>query len=90
MAVDPTGVIDYHRERLTGSVALVLGNEDQGISDSLLNNCDSVIRIPIRGNITSLKVGVAARARGRRRDCTILSEWNEKLCVLTIVIYAFS
>jgi 23S rRNA (guanosine2251-2'-O)-methyltransferase len=60
VAVDPTGATDYYRERLTGSVALVLGGEDRGINDSLLNRCDSVIRIPMRGSITSLNVGVAA------------------------------
>ncbi|MFB0558302.1 MAG: 23S rRNA (guanosine(2251)-2'-O)-methyltransferase RlmB [Candidatus Bathyarchaeia archaeon] len=60
VAVDPTGATDYYRERLTGSVALVLGGEDRGINDSLLNRCDSVIRIPMRGSITSLNVGAAA------------------------------
>ncbi len=60
VAVDPTGATDYYRERLTGSVALVLGGEDRGINDSLLNRCDSVIRIPMRGGITSLNVGAAA------------------------------
>jgi 23S rRNA (guanosine2251-2'-O)-methyltransferase len=60
VAVDPTGATDYYLERLTGSVALVLGGEDRGINDSLLNRCDSVIRIPMRGSITSLNVGVAA------------------------------
>jgi len=60
VAVDPTGATDYHRERLTGSVALVMGGEDRGINESLLNRCDSIIRIPMRGSITSLNVGAAA------------------------------
>ena len=59
VAVDPAGATDYYLERLTGSVAFVLGGEDRGINDSLLNRCDSVVRIPMRGSITSLNVGTA-------------------------------
>jgi len=60
VAVDPTGATDYYEERLTGSVALVLGGEDRGINDALLKRCDSIISIPMKGSITSLNVGAAA------------------------------
>ena len=60
VAVDPTGSTDYFHERLTGSVALLLGGEDRGINPSLLDRCDNVVRIPMHGRITSLNVGAAA------------------------------
>ena len=60
VGVIPTGSTDYFHERLTGPVALLLGGEDRGINASLLDRCDSVVRIPMRGHITSLNVGAAA------------------------------
>ncbi len=60
IGVDPSGALEYHDERLTGSLALVLGGEGWGISPTLLEKCDSVVRIPMEGNIESLNVGVAA------------------------------
>ena len=59
VAVDTTGTTDHFNERLTGSVALLLGGEDLGINQSLLDRCDSIIRIPMQGHITSLNVGTA-------------------------------
>jgi 23S rRNA (guanosine2251-2'-O)-methyltransferase len=60
VGVIPTGSTDYYYERLTGSVALLLGGEDRRINASLLDRCDNTVRIPMRGRITSLNVGVAA------------------------------
>jgi 23S rRNA (guanosine2251-2'-O)-methyltransferase len=60
VGVDPTGSTDYFQERLIGSVALLLGGEDRGINASLLDRCDSVVRIPMHGRITSINVGAAA------------------------------
>jgi len=60
IGVDPTGNIEYYDERLMGSLALILGGEGRGISPTLLGKCDSVVRIPMAGNIESLNVGVAA------------------------------
>lgn len=60
IGVDAAGSVDYWEEDLTGSVALVLGGEGQGISPTLLGKCDSVVRIPMFGSVPSLNVGVAA------------------------------
>jgi 23S rRNA (guanosine2251-2'-O)-methyltransferase len=74
IGVDPTGDIEYYDERLRGSLALILGGEGRGLSPTLLGKCDSVIRIPMAGNIESLNVGVAAavvlyeRIRQQRRE----------------------
>jgi 23S rRNA (guanosine2251-2'-O)-methyltransferase len=60
IGVDPRSSVDYHEVRLTGSVAFVLGGESKGISKELLSKCDNVVRIPMKGRISSLNVGVAA------------------------------
>jgi 23S rRNA (guanosine2251-2'-O)-methyltransferase len=45
---------------LTGPVALILGSEEDGISDVLLREADELARIPMKGKIGSLNVSVAA------------------------------
>lgn len=45
---------------LSGPVALILGSEEDGISDVLLREADELARIPMRGKIGSLNVSVAA------------------------------
>jgi 23S rRNA (guanosine2251-2'-O)-methyltransferase len=60
VGIDPDGTVEYYDERLTGSIAFVLGGEGRGISQQLLGKCDGVVRIPMIGHITSLNVGVSA------------------------------
>ena len=45
---------------LTGPLALVLGSEEDGISDTVLRDSDELARIPLKGKIESLNVSVAA------------------------------
>jgi 23S rRNA (guanosine2251-2'-O)-methyltransferase len=45
---------------LTGPAVLILGSEDKGVSRELTHRADHVVRIPIKGNISSLNVSVAA------------------------------
>jgi 23S rRNA (guanosine2251-2'-O)-methyltransferase len=45
---------------LTGPVALVVGSEEDGISDELLRGADVKAKIPMKGVIASLNVSVAA------------------------------
>jgi len=40
-------------------IALILGNEVRGLSRSLLDKCDKIIEIPMRGKKESLNVSVA-------------------------------
>ncbi|MBP5319038.1 MAG: 23S rRNA (guanosine(2251)-2'-O)-methyltransferase RlmB [Paludibacteraceae bacterium] len=54
-AVDNYDQIDYNKP-----IALVMGAEDKGISDEIMALCDEQVRIPMRGNIESLNVSVAA------------------------------
>ncbi len=60
VAVDPSGNHDLWDEDLSGAIALVLGGEGEGISPTLLEKCDSVIKIPMHGMVPSLNVGVSA------------------------------
>lgn len=45
---------------LSGPVALLMGSEEDGISDILLRAADELVMIPMRGKIGSLNVSVAA------------------------------
>jgi tRNA (guanosine-2'-O-)-methyltransferase len=47
-------------ERSEGKVALVLGNERDGISEALRGACDRSVRVPMRGFAESLNVSVTA------------------------------
>ncbi|KKW11400.1 MAG: tRNA/rRNA methyltransferase (SpoU) [Parcubacteria group bacterium GW2011_GWA2_49_9] len=50
----------YKKERATGPVAVVLGNEVDGIPENVLALCDSIAEIPMHGEKESLNVSVAA------------------------------
>jgi len=51
---------DLYKTELTGPVALVMGSEDVGISQSLLELSNKRVKIPLMGEIGSLNVSVAA------------------------------
>jgi 23S rRNA (guanosine2251-2'-O)-methyltransferase len=44
---------------LNGPIALIIGSEEDGISDTLLREADELVRIPMQGKIGSLNVSVA-------------------------------
>lgn len=52
--------IPLYEVNLRGPVAIVMGSEEDGITSDLLNLADIKARIPLRGEIASLNVGVAA------------------------------
>ena len=45
---------------LEGRIALVLGNEEKGISDLVLKTCDDTFKLPQLGDISSLNVAQAS------------------------------
>lgn len=55
-----TDSVDYKAYQSEGDVALVLGNEPDGIVDAVLELCDTIIEIPMHGEKESLNVSVAA------------------------------
>lgn len=49
----------YYQARLTGPLIVVIGSEGHGISRLLTEHCDFMVRLPMRGNVTSLNAAVA-------------------------------
>lgn len=50
----------YYDEDLTGNIAIVIGSEGFGMSKLVKENCDFLIKIPMKGKITSLNASVSA------------------------------
>jgi len=50
---------EYHNAHLTGALALVVGNEEKGISRLVREHCDLLIKLPMRGHLNSLNAAVA-------------------------------
>ncbi len=51
---------DYRTVDYNMPTALILGNEEKGIRKLVADNCDFLVRIPMKGKIQSLNVSVAA------------------------------
>lgn len=49
----------YYKQDLTGPIAVVIGNEGKGMGDLVKKNCDFLVKIPMKGNITSLNASVS-------------------------------
>ena len=58
-AADMGGENVYEAD-LSGAVAIVIGAEGEGISRLVLDKCDKVLSIPMKGRINSLNASVAA------------------------------
>lgn len=50
----------YYNQDLTGPLAIVIGSEGFGMSRLVKENCDFLIKIPMKGKITSLNASVSA------------------------------
>lgn len=46
--------------QMTGPIALILGSEEDGISEPLIIDADELVKLPMKGKINSLNVSVAA------------------------------
>jgi len=51
---------EWHAADLSGPVALVLGREGEGLHRLVRESCDELVRLPMRGRVQSLNVGVTA------------------------------
>lgn len=54
------GGVPYYEEDLKSGIALVIGNEGNGVSDEVLELADIRVTIPMRGEIESLNAAVSA------------------------------
>ncbi|MFH1073531.1 MAG: 23S rRNA (guanosine(2251)-2'-O)-methyltransferase RlmB [Candidatus Firestonebacteria bacterium] len=58
--VEAEAAKEYYNEDYTGGIALVFGGEGEGIRKSLKENCDFLVKLPMKGSIPSLNVSVSA------------------------------
>lgn len=58
MGADMDGEVSW-KSNLTGPIGLVIGSEGKGISRLVRENCDTIISIPIVGEVNSLNASVA-------------------------------
>ena len=49
----------YYNQDLTGALGIVIGNEGNGMSDKVRKKCDFLVKIPMKGKITSLNAAVS-------------------------------
>lgn len=59
-AADMDGTSEHFKANLKGKMAIVVGSEGAGISRLVKEHCDFVVRIPMKGAVTSLNASVAA------------------------------
>lgn len=49
----------YYNQDLTGSIGIVIGSEGFGMGKLVKDNCDFLVKIPMKGKITSLNASVS-------------------------------
>lgn len=57
---DMDGEKYVHEEKLDGPMGLVIGSEGKGIGRLIKENCDTIVKIPMKGKINSLNASCAA------------------------------
>ncbi len=57
---DMAGEKYIYEEKFDGAVGIIIGSEGKGISRLVKENCDTLIKIPMKGNVTSLNASCAA------------------------------
>ena len=50
----------YYEEDMKGNIAIIIGSEGFGMSKLVKENCDFLIKIPMKGKISSLNASVSA------------------------------
>ena len=49
----------YYNQDLTGPIGIVIGNEGSGMSEKVRKSCDFLVKIPMKGKVTSLNASVS-------------------------------
>ncbi len=60
IGADIDGSKDHYSVDIPRPVAIVIGSEGKGIRRLVKENCDLLLRIPLRGRVNSLNASVAA------------------------------
>lgn len=60
VVTDPRKGVPYYKCSLARDVALVIGNEGNGISEEILESSDIRVNIPMQGEVESLNAAVCA------------------------------
>jgi len=60
VGADMDGDRNYFEADLKGKIGLVIGSEGKGVSRMVKERCDFVVKIPMRGKVTSLNASAAA------------------------------
>lgn len=60
VAAAPQASLTFTEADLRGPLAIIVGAEDQGLSDAWLSRADLVVRIPMLGRVNSLNVAASA------------------------------
>jgi 23S rRNA (guanosine2251-2'-O)-methyltransferase len=68
--LDERGTETYDSIEYASPTAVVLGGEGKGLHEQVRKHCDSLVRIPVSGKISSLNVSVAAGV--------VLFEWKRR------------
>ncbi len=59
VAATEKGNANYYDADLSGPLAIVMGSEEDGVSNDLIRHSDELVKIPLFGKISSLNVSVA-------------------------------
>lgn len=59
VGADVSGEQDYFDTDLRGPIVVVIGSEGQGLGRLVKESCDLIVRIPMKGKISSLNASVA-------------------------------
>lgn len=59
VAASEKGSNDYFKSDFSGPLAIIMGSEEDGVSNELIRSADELVKIPLAGTISSLNVSVA-------------------------------
>ena len=60
LGTDSAGTVSIQDKKIEKPVMVIIGNEAKGMSIQLKELCDTIIKIPVNGNVNSLNVSCAA------------------------------
>jgi hypothetical protein len=59
VGADAEGETDFYQQDFTGPTVIVMGSEGKGLRRLIRENCDTLVKIPMYGQVSSLNVSVS-------------------------------